>query len=123
MLFTFGVSAMQWTGGLSNDGELILLKNSSGLTIDSVFYDDVNPWPTSADGTGPSLMLCNPNADNAIGSNWQASQHFVMNNAAGAPYLCNPRLFGMCLSAGGRIHSNPRFGNNRTVGYFYRPFR
>jgi PKD repeat protein len=90
MLFTFGVSAFQWTGGLNNDGELILLKNSSGFTIDSVFYNDVNPWPTSADGTGPSLMLCNPNADNSIGTAWQASQHFVMNNGSGMPIYATP---------------------------------
>ena len=90
MLHTFGISALQWTGGLNNDGELILLKNSSGLTIDSVLYDDATPWPTTPDGTGPSLMLCNPNADNAIGSNWQASQHFVVNNGAGAPIYATP---------------------------------
>ena len=90
MLHTFGLTALQWTGGLNNDGELILLKNSSGLTIDSVYFDDAAPWPTTPDGTGPSLMLCNPNADNAIGSNWQASQHFVMNNGAGSPIYATP---------------------------------
>jgi PKD repeat protein len=90
MLHTFGINSLQWTGGLNNDGELILLKNSSGLTIDSVFYDDVAPWPTTPDGAGPSLMLCNPNADNAIGSSWQASQHFVVNNTAGAPIYATP---------------------------------
>lgn len=90
MLNTFGVTAFQWTGGLSNDGELIMLKNSSGLTIDSVFYDDALPWPTSPDGTGPSLMLCDPNADNAIGSAWQASQHFAGNNGSGSPIYATP---------------------------------
>lgn len=90
ILNTFGVTAFQWTGGLSNDGELIILKNSSGLTIDSVFYDDALPWPTSPDGTGPSLMLCDPNADNAIGSAWQASQHLAGNNGAGAPIYATP---------------------------------
>jgi PKD repeat protein len=90
MLHTFGISALQWTGGLNNDGELMLLKNSSGLTIDSVFYDDVNPWPATPDGTGPSLMLCNPNADNSIGTAWQASLHFVVNNGAGMPIYATP---------------------------------
>ncbi len=90
MLNTFGVNALQWTGGLSNDGELILLKNAAGKTVDSVFFDDVAPWPTSPDGTGPSLVLCNPNAENALGSNWQASQHFVMNNAGGLPIYATP---------------------------------
>ena len=91
MLHTFGVTALQWTsGGLNNDGELILLKNNAGITVDSVNYDDVAPWPTSPDGTGPSLVLCDPDADNSLGSNWQASQHFVVNNGAGVAIYASP---------------------------------
>ena len=119
ILHTFGLNALQWTGGLNNDGELILLKNSSGLTIDSVYFDDAAPWPTTPDGTGPSLILCNPNVDNAIGSNWQASQHFVMNNGAGSPIYATPGYSECVLPTGGRIHSKPRFDNYRTVGNLY----
>jgi PKD repeat protein len=90
MLSTFGVSSYQWTGGLNNDGELILLKDNSGKTVDSVWFDDAAPWPTTPDGTGPSLMLCNPNTDNNLGSNWLPSQHFVMNNASGSPIYATP---------------------------------
>jgi PKD repeat protein/endonuclease/exonuclease/phosphatase family metal-dependent hydrolase len=90
MLNTFGVNTLQWSGGLNNDGELILLKDNSEKTVDSVWFDDAAPWPTTPDGTGPSLMLCDPNADNSIGSNWQASQHFVMNNGGGMPIYATP---------------------------------
>ncbi|MCD4791341.1 MAG: lamin tail domain-containing protein, partial [Bacteroidales bacterium] len=86
MMNSFGVTALQWTsGGLSNGGELIELKNSSGLTIDSVQYDDNSPWTTEPDGNGPSLVLCNPNSDNSLAQNWQASQNFVTNNNSGDP--------------------------------------
>ena len=91
MLNTFGVTALQWTsGGLSNGGELIELKNSSGLTIDAVHYDDSSPWPTEPDGTGPSLVLCDPNSDNSLGSNWIASENFVTNNGDGNPIYATP---------------------------------
>jgi PKD repeat protein len=91
MLNTFGVSAFQWTsGGLSNGGELIELKNSSGLTIDIVNYDDVSPWPTEPDGNGPSLILCDPNADNNLGVNWTYSQNFVTYNDDDNPIYATP---------------------------------
>jgi PKD repeat protein/endonuclease/exonuclease/phosphatase family metal-dependent hydrolase len=88
---TFGVNSLQWTsGGLSNGGELILLKDNSGKTIDSVRYYDTPPWPTTPDGNGPSLMLCEPDSDNALGSNWAASQNFVVNNGDGNPIYATP---------------------------------
>ncbi len=88
---TFGVSTYQWTsGGLSNGGELIMLMDASGNTIDSVHYDDASPWPTSPDGSGPSLILCDPASNNSIGSNWQASANFVMNNGNGDPIYATP---------------------------------
>ena len=91
MLNTFGVTALQWaSGGLSNDGELIELKNNAGITIDDVQYDDSSPWPTAPDGGGPSLVLCDPNSDNSLGSNWIASLNFVTNNGDGNPIYATP---------------------------------
>ncbi len=88
---TFGVNALQWTGGgFSNGGELILLKDNSGKTVDSVHYDDSSPWPTSPDGNGPSVMLCDPDANNSLGVNWAASQNFVVNNGDGNPIYATP---------------------------------
>ena len=70
----FGGSPLQWDGGsLSNGGESIVLVDAGGLFADSVRYDDAAPWPTAADGDGPSLILCDVNADNNDAANWQAS--------------------------------------------------
>jgi hypothetical protein len=41
--------------------------------IDAVTYSDGDPWPTTTDGTGPSLELMDPLADNNDPANWAAS--------------------------------------------------
>lgn len=74
----FGHSgALEWTsGGLSNGGEPIALKDNMGNLIDSLRYDDVSPWPIGPpdpDGAGPTIVLCDPNADNTDGANWTIS--------------------------------------------------
>lgn len=67
-------NAYTWnSGGLSNAGESIVIADQFGTTIDSVSYDDISPWPTEADGSGPSLILCDLNSDNNDGSNWSIS--------------------------------------------------
>ncbi|UTW64018.1 lamin tail domain-containing protein [bacterium SCSIO 12741] len=74
----YGVAARQWSsGGLSNGGEPIALKTSTGVLVDSLRYDDVSPWPTSPDGGGASLVLCDSTADNTNGANWSASTTLV----------------------------------------------
>ena len=67
--------------GLSGGGEEITLKNADGTLIDRVDYDDKAPWPTEADGDGPTLQLNAPNLDNAQASSWRA--------AAGTPGRAN----------------------------------
>lgn len=42
---------------LSNGGETLSLVNPDGALIFSFSYDDESPWPTEADGRGPSLVL------------------------------------------------------------------
>ncbi len=56
--------------GLSSNGEFIRLFDANGILVDSVFYLPENPWPTAADGTGPSLELINPDSDNTLPENW-----------------------------------------------------
>jgi len=91
MLNTFGANAWQWTdGGLSNSGELIQLVNPDGFFVDSVHYDDVDPWPTSPDGTGPSLRFCNFDEDNALAENWSASVHLAAINNEGDSIYATP---------------------------------
>lgn len=62
--------------GLSGGGELIRLFDSSGLLIDSLTYDDKEPWPKKGNGDGPTLELKNPNLDNSKYYNWKASEGY-----------------------------------------------
>ncbi len=91
MWLTFGVEALQWTGGsLSNGGEAVELKDNFDIVVDYVPYDDYQPWDSLADGFGPSLTLCNPDADNTIAENWRASENFAALNAAGDSIWATP---------------------------------
>jgi len=51
----------------------VKLFHSNGQLIDSVSYNSVAPWPTSPNGGGSSLTLCDPNLDNSLASSWEAS--------------------------------------------------
>ncbi len=48
--------------------------HKNGQLIDSVSYNSVDPWPTSPNGGGSSLTLCDPNLDNSLASSWEASE-------------------------------------------------
>ncbi|MEM6344983.1 MAG: Calx-beta domain-containing protein [Bacteroidota bacterium] len=73
---TFGIASREWTSGsLSNGGEDIILVDNMGMGIDTVDYDDFSPWPRIADGLGPSLILCDVNADNNDVTNWSFSSN------------------------------------------------
>jgi PKD repeat protein len=88
---TFGTVSYQWTsGGLSNGGEDIELKDAYNNIIDYVDYDDSPPWDTLPDGTGPSLTLCNPNSDNSLPESWTHSVNFAAVNAAGDTIWATP---------------------------------
>jgi len=61
----------EYPGTLQNDGErLRLIRMSDGLLVDEVRYGDQPPWPTAADGQGPSLQLIDPLQDNWRVANW-----------------------------------------------------
>ena len=71
---TYGRAANAGYGGnLSNSGETISLKDNTGTTIDTVAYGTDDPWPVTADGTGPSLELIDATADNNDFLNWAAA--------------------------------------------------
>jgi PKD repeat protein len=92
MLNTFGVTSLQWAEGssLNNGGEPVVLNDPLGFTADSVTYDDALPWDTLADGRGPSLELCNPDADNSNPLNWRAAIEFAAINGAGDTIWATP---------------------------------
>ncbi len=70
--------------GLKGGGELVWLFDADSNLIDSVRYDDNNPWPTEPDGNGPTLELIHPSLDNGLGENWAASD-----NNGGTPGMIN----------------------------------
>jgi PKD repeat protein len=94
---TFGKSSLQWTsGGLSNSGEAITLKDNYGVTIDEVTYANAAPWYPAANGEGPSLTLCDPSSNNALPVNWKASNEYAAINAAGDSIFATP--LGGCVN-------------------------
>lgn len=92
MFRQFGVVGFEWSGALSNSGELIILEDGSGNVMDSVHYDDGSPWPTSADGDGFSLVFCETSQDNGQGSSWDISQRVTGLFINGLEVFASPGL-------------------------------
>lgn len=91
MLNTFGVVALQWTsGGLSNSGEELELKDNSGAVIDNLTFSASAPWPVAANGYGPSLSLKDPLLDNSLVASWAPETVKAAVNAAGIPVYGTP---------------------------------
>jgi len=72
---------------LKNDGELIRLFDNEYELIDSVRFNDVEPWPLEADGDGPTLELMNPHFDNALSSSWAASDNHGTPGSENSTYI------------------------------------
>ena len=67
--------AGEYGGSLQNSGETLKLVRSGAtpdqdIVIDEVTSNSVPPWPTAADGFGPSLQLIDPTKDNNRVMNW-----------------------------------------------------
>ncbi|MBX2875139.1 MAG: lamin tail domain-containing protein [Saprospiraceae bacterium] len=94
----FGQAAFQWvSGSLSNGGETLMLLDAAGMVVDSVDYDDGNGWPSSADGLGASLVLCDADTDNNDPANWQAASTLTGVNLNGFDVFANPGATSQCL--------------------------
>ncbi len=59
--------------GLGNGGDTVNLFDDDDDLHDYVAYDDSSPWPSSPDGSGPSLELINYILDNAVAASWDPS--------------------------------------------------
>ena len=59
--------------GLGGGGDMVRLFDSYEILMDDVEYDDDDPWPVEADGTGATLELIDPTLDNSLPENWIAS--------------------------------------------------
>lgn len=78
----------EYQGRLNDGGETITLIDAVGAVVDTVTYDDAEPWPTEADGEGPSLSLIDLSLDNDLPSSWGPSRSIgtpdAANDVAGA---------------------------------------
>lgn len=100
-------TARKWkSGSLSNNGESIQLWHKDGTLIDSVLYRVAAPWPTTANGNGPGIELCDVTANNDNGSNWKAAITpigYSLNNLNGQaiPMLGTPGKANTVTCSGG----------------------
>lgn len=89
------------TRGLGNKNDAVRVWRPQDLTgtyvlVDQVFYSDAAPWPTEADGGGPSLERSIPFAFGNVASSWHASS-----NVGGTPgrVVPEPSSMVLCLTA------------------------
>ncbi|MCP4547617.1 MAG: hypothetical protein GY835_14250 [bacterium] len=59
--------------GFSGSGESLRLFDNYGQLYDVVEYADCAPWPEMPEGNGPTLVLLDPLADNALPASWDVS--------------------------------------------------
>ena len=62
-----------FSGSLSNSSDSIRLEDAVGNTADEVAYHSAGRWDSRADGSGASLELRDPDADNNFPESWAAS--------------------------------------------------
>ncbi len=111
-----------YKNGLSNGGEKIVLKGPYRVVVDSLIYDDRQPWPEEADGMGASLSLINADYDNLLASSWTASV-----DKCGTPgaknNLCRPIINSpivanvSCAGASDGFISNDILGGTAPLAY------
>jgi hypothetical protein len=65
--------AGEYTGQLDNAGERITMVDRLGATLIDFTYGTGVPWPTIADGGGPSLEVIDPQGNLNLPPNWHAS--------------------------------------------------
>ena len=76
----------EYAGDLSDTGETLRLMQGARV-VDEVAYSPAAPWPTAAAGTGPSLELASPDADNTLAESWAATS-----TTGGTPAATNSAL-------------------------------
>jgi hypothetical protein len=73
--------------GFEGGGELLRLYNSNNALVDTVSYNDADPWPQEPDGNGPTIELIHPFQDNAMAENWAASEGYGTPGSMNSVYL------------------------------------
>ncbi|MBN2508094.1 MAG: lamin tail domain-containing protein [Verrucomicrobia bacterium] len=115
----------EFEGALDNDGETLSLRMPGAapgeeIEVDRVTYDDLAPWPTAANGQGPSLQVLDPLQDNSRVSNWtdgQGWRFFSTNRNVGSVITTPFRLSFYFESSGGDVYLDDiRFAQEDTPG-------
>ncbi|QDO94024.1 T9SS type A sorting domain-containing protein [Formosa sediminum] len=92
----YGVNFLDMPQGISNalgnGGEVLQILNTQDETIFAMEYSDDEPWPTAADGDGPSLELINPEINFNEGTNWAASTNLI-GESLGEKVYASPGTF------------------------------
>ncbi len=74
----------EYDRNLSDGGDELLLKLANGDTLIDIQYLNITPWPTQANGFGPTMVttLINPIGNQNDGTKWVAS--YAVNGSPGA---------------------------------------
>ncbi|NNC95865.1 MAG: T9SS type A sorting domain-containing protein [Chitinophagales bacterium] len=108
----YGMTAREYGGFIQNMGETILLLDNTGATVDSVPYENDDPWPITPNGMGPSMNLCSPFADNAAEFSWQRSNVYTGIKIDGIEIFGTPGALETC-------HTGPVISFVTTEDEFY----
>ena len=73
--------------GLSGGGDEVRIFDENNILIDSINYDDNDPWPLEADGDGATLELINPLLDNSLATSWTSSVNYGSPGMQNSAYL------------------------------------
>jgi hypothetical protein len=97
---TYGFApAAVYGGNLANSGETVALRDAGGATIDTVSFLDIDPWPSTPDGLGPSLELVDATLNNDDPLNWAAATNPAGHTAGAANSVrrtgLGPRITGV----------------------------
>ncbi len=90
---------------LSNAGGVVRLVDEQQVGVCEVFYSDAPPWPTAADGDGPSLELKQPELDPLDPASWRSSWVF-----SGTPGKKNSTIEGPVVI--NEFMASPSFGDD-----------
>ncbi|MFT4547763.1 MAG: hypothetical protein ACI9MB_001710, partial [Verrucomicrobiales bacterium] len=95
----------EWlTDALSNGGERIVFRDPLGNVIHDFSYDDVAPWPTVADGSGPSLEVIDTEGDYNDPLNWRST---ISGGTPGTPPSLDPDGDGLSDSEEATLGTDP----------------
>ncbi|TWU39090.1 CotH protein [Novipirellula aureliae] len=124
-----------FSGSLSNNHGVVKLQSPDepplddpGITphinVDELFYDDLAPWPVSADGSGNSLNRIDPSPLGADASSWEAATPTPGTNTLSLPdQVVRLRSYGRQFNRRNSTWGFQAFVVNTTPDTFSYPMR